>query len=62
MVVAAVARHMAKRMIAAAVVAAANTRVARVIAAAALNVAGSMTEMELDLERWPKMVQGKGSL
>ncbi len=76
MVVAAVARHMAKRKIAAAVVmdtkaarmiaevvvAAANTMVAQMIAgAAALDVAGSMMRMGMG-RRWPKRLHGSESL
>lgn len=73
MVVAVVARHMAKRKIAGAVVmdtkaarkiagavvAAANTRVAQMIAGAALDVAGSMMGMG---RRWPKRLHGSESL
>ncbi len=71
------ARHMAKRMIAAAavvmdtkvarmiaggVVTVANTRVAQMIAGPASHVACSMTVMKLDLGRWPKMLHGSESL
>ena len=57
-------RRMAKRMIAGVVVAEANTRVAQMIAGAALDVAGLMKvmEMEMDPRHRPKMLHGSESL
>ena len=62
MVVAVETQHMAKRMIAGVVVAEANTRVAQMIAGAALDVADLMKEMEMDPRHRPKMLHGSESL
>ena len=62
MAVAVETQRMAKRMIAGVVVAEANTRVAQMIAGAALDVAGLMKVMELDPRHRPEMLHGSERL